>query len=117
MIKKYGFTYEEILKDFKNIKLFKFRNDNNKYNSMDLVVSKTIKHLNKIVYKIKPDLFVIHGDRCETLAAAICCNLNNILLAHIEGVKFPELLMSLLGMQVLNSLIFILYQIQKQRKF
>ena len=52
---------------------------------MDLVVSKTIKHLNKIVYKIKPDLFVIHGDRCETLAAAICCNLNNILLAHIEG--------------------------------
>ena len=85
MIKKYGFTYEEILKDFKNIKLFKFRNDNNKYNSMDLVVSKTIKHLNKIVKKIKPDLFVIHGDRCETLAAAICCNLNNILLAHIEG--------------------------------
>ena len=53
MIKKYGFTYEEILKDFKNIKLFKFRNGNNKYNSMDLVVSKTIKHLNKIVYKIK----------------------------------------------------------------
>ena len=42
--------YLKILK----YKIIKFRNDNNKYNSMDLVVSKTIKHLNKIVYKIKP---------------------------------------------------------------
>jgi UDP-N-acetylglucosamine 2-epimerase (hydrolysing) len=85
MIKKYGFTYEEILKDFKNIQLYKFKNHNNKNNSMDLVVAKTINQLNKIICKIKPDLFVIHGDRCETLAAAICCNLNNILVAHIEG--------------------------------
>lgn len=85
MIKKYGYTYEEILKDFKNIKFYKFINDNNKNNSMDLVVSKTINKLNELIKEIKPDLFVIHGDRCETLAAAISCNLNNILLAHIEG--------------------------------
>ena len=85
MIKKYGYTYEEILKDFKNIKFYKFINNNDKYNTMDLVVSRTISQLNKIIHKIKPDLFVVHGDRSETLAAAICCNLNNILLAHIEG--------------------------------
>lgn len=85
MIKKYGYTYEEILKDFKNIKFYKFTNHKNKSNTMDLIVSKTISKLNEIIHKIKPDLFVIHGDRSETLAAAICCNLNNILLAHIEG--------------------------------
>ena len=28
---------------------------------------------------------MIHGDRVETLAASIYCNLNNILIAHIEG--------------------------------
>jgi len=85
IIKKYGYTYEEILKDFKGIKLYKFRNDTVKNNTMDLIVSKTIIQLNKIIKKIKPDLFVIHGDRCETLAAAISCNFNNILLAHVEG--------------------------------
>ena len=30
-------------------------------------------------------MVVIHGDRIETLAATITCNLNNILTCHIEG--------------------------------
>lgn len=84
MEKEYGKTYIEILKDFRDIKLHKFKNQK-KNKSMDTVLATTITSLNKILKKIQPDLVVVHGDRIETLAASICCNLNNILIAHIEG--------------------------------
>ena len=83
MLKKYGNTYIEIIKDFKNVKLYRFVNQK-KNESMDIVLSNTIK-IQFLFKKIKPDLVVVHGDRIETLAASIYCNLHNILLAHIEG--------------------------------
>ena len=82
--KIHGYTYNEIKKDFKNIKIFKFVNHSYK-DSMDIILSKTIILFNKVLRLINPDLVVIHGDRSETLAASINCNLNNILIAHIEG--------------------------------
>lgn len=84
MLKKYGNTYIEIIKDFNNVRLFKFINQK-KNDSMDVVLSNTIKKFNFYLKKIKPDLVVVHGDRIETLAASIYCNLHNILLVHIEG--------------------------------
>ena len=84
MLKKYGNTYIEIMKDFKNVRLYKFINQK-KNDSMDVVLSNTIKKLNFYLKKIQPDLVVVHGDRIETLAASIYCNLHNILLVHIEG--------------------------------
>ena len=82
--KEYGYTFVEIKKDFKNLKLVKFKNQK-KNESMDIVLSNTIKNLNKKLGEINPDLVVVHGDRIETLAASIYCNLHNMLLAHIEG--------------------------------
>ena len=41
--------------------------------------------MGKALKVISPNLIVIHGDRVETLAASIYCNLNNILISHIEG--------------------------------
>ena len=82
--KKYGSTFEEIQKDFPKIKLNKFVNMKEK-DSMDLTLSKTINFINKIFFKIKPDLIMLHGDRLETLAAAIVGNFNKFLVAHIEG--------------------------------
>ena len=82
--KKYGSTFEEIQKDFPKIKLNKFANMKEK-DSMDLTLSKTINFINKIFFKIKPDLIMLHGDRLETLAAAIVGNFNKFLVAHIEG--------------------------------
>jgi len=82
--KKYGSTFEEIQKDFPRIKLNKFANMKEK-DSMDLTLSKTINFINKIFFKIKPDLIMLHGDRLETLAAAIVGNFNKFLVAHIEG--------------------------------
>ena len=82
-LKKYGFTFEEIVKD--KVKNY-FKYENQKLDdSMDIILAKTIKGFNKYVKKEKPDLVVVHGDRVEPLACAIVCSLNNILLAHIEG--------------------------------
>jgi len=82
--KRYEYTYQEIVKDFKDIKVYKCSNQEIT-DSMDLVVAKTINVLNKNLKLIEPDLVVVHGDRVETLAASIYCNLHNILIAHIEG--------------------------------
>lgn len=82
-LKKYGFTFEEIIKD--KVKNY-FKYENQKLDDpMDIILAKTIKGFNKYVKKEKPDLVVVHGDRVEPLACAIVCSLNNILLAHIEG--------------------------------
>ena len=82
--KLHGYTFNEIKKDFKNIKIYKFSNQRKK-DSMEFILSKTILLFSKTLKLIEPDLVVIHGDRIETLAASIHCNLNNILIAHIEG--------------------------------
>ena len=82
-LKKYGNTYQEILKDkFKKFSRF----NNQKINDpMDIVLSNTIRGFHNYVLKTKPDLVIIHGDRVEPLACAIVCSLNNILIGHIEG--------------------------------
>lgn len=84
LLNRYGRTYTEIIKDFENVKLYKFINQK-KNDSMDVVLSNTIKKFNFYLKKIKPDLVIVHGDRIETLAVSIYCNLHNILLVHIEG--------------------------------
>ena len=82
--KKYGSTYTQIEKDFSNTDIYKIYNYN-KNDNMDIVLAKTIKYFGQTIKKINPDLVVIHGDRVETLAATIHCNLNNVLTCHIEG--------------------------------
>ena len=84
LIKKYGSTYKQIEKDFRDLKIYKIKN-HSKEDSMDVMLSKSIKYLGKALKVISPNLIVIHGDRVETLAASIYCNLNNILISHIEG--------------------------------
>ena len=84
MQRRYGYTFDQIKKDFVNIKIYKFSNQKAE-ESMDIVLSKTIKLLHKTLKLIKPNLVIIHGDRSETLAASIYCNFNNILIGHIEG--------------------------------
>ena len=57
---------------------------------MDEILSKTIKGFSKYVKKNKPDLIMLHGDRLEALAGAIVGAYNNILIGHIEEVKYLE---------------------------
>jgi len=83
MNKKYGLTVNEIIKcNYKNIYTYI---NHNSYDSMDIVLSKTIDGFSHYIKEIEPDLIIVHGDRVETLAGAIVGSLNNILVAHIEG--------------------------------
>ena len=59
---------------------------------MDLTLAKTIEGLSNFVKEVQADLLIVHGDRVEALAGAIVGSLNNILVGHIEGVKFLALL-------------------------
>lgn len=82
-LKKYGNTKNEMFKDgVKNCYVF---NNITKNSSMDLILAKTITGLNKFIFKNHIDLIVVHGDRVESLAGAICGCLNNIKVAHLEG--------------------------------
>lgn len=83
MLSKYGMTSVEVESCF-DINNYKFINQN-EHDSMDVVLSKTIKGLSDYVKEMRPDLIVVHGDRVEAMAGAIVGSLNNILVAHIEG--------------------------------
>jgi len=83
MLAKYGMTANEVDKaGFTNV--YRYINQN-RYDSMDCILAKTIQGLSDYVYEVKPDMIVVHGDRVEAMAGAIVGALNNILVSHIEG--------------------------------
>jgi len=83
MLSKYGYTCLEVEKSgFSNV--YKFINQN-KNDSMDQILAKTISGLSDYVKEISPEMIIVHGDRVEALAGAIVGSLNNILTGHIEG--------------------------------
>ena len=83
LLSKYGNTFNEIKKSkIKNSYLFINQNKND---SMDNILAKTISGLSDYIKENKPDLIVLHGDRLEALAGAIVGSFNNIRIAHIEG--------------------------------
>ena len=83
MLKEYGSTWEEV-REFGIGKLYYFINQN-KSDSMDAIIGKTITGLSDYIKEIDPELILVHGDRIESLAGAIVGCLNNTLVAHVEG--------------------------------
>lgn len=84
MLRKYGFTCEEVLRSGLYDEFYTFVNQSPN-DSMDVVAGKTISGFSDCVKNTEPDLVVVHGDRVEALAGAIVGSLNNILVGHIEG--------------------------------
>tara|TARA_E500000178_G_scaffold329363_1_gene360208 strand:- start:12614 stop:13747 length:1134 start_codon:yes stop_codon:yes gene_type:complete len=82
--KKYGFTYNEVKKNFPTKILHKFINYS-RGESQDIILANTINGFNKLLNKFRPNLVIVHGDRIEALAGAISASLNNFLTMHIEG--------------------------------
>lgn len=83
MLKKYGSTWEEV--ESSNIgNLFKFINQN-EFDFLDSILTKTISGLSDYIREENPDLVIVHGDRPEALAGAISGTLNNTRVAHVEG--------------------------------
>ena len=85
MLKKYGLTINEVYKSgIENI--FPFLNQDDACGSqMDYILANTINGFGRYVREYKPDMIVVHGDRIESLSAAIVGALNNIPVSHIEG--------------------------------
>ena len=83
MLSKYGMTSIEV--ERLGIQSVYKHINQNEYDSMDIILAKTISGLSDYVREVKPDMIVVHGDRVEAMAGAIVGSLNNILVAHIEG--------------------------------
>ncbi len=84
LVKKFGETHHEIAENFSKKRIYKFKNYKPN-DSLDLILSNTVRGFSKFIKREKPDLVIVHGDRVETLAAAISASFNNILVGHIEG--------------------------------
>ena len=84
--KEFGKTISEIKKDkIKNI--IKKKILEKKFSEIDIsnYVAKSIKITTNVIRKLKPDIFVILGDRCEMLGSAIAAMIFRIPIAHIHG--------------------------------
>ena len=81
LLKKYGLTSNEIIKD--KIKI------NHKIKLSKTDYSKNISYLvekfSKILKKIKPEIIILLGDRYEIFAAALSAYLNKIPIGHLHG--------------------------------
>jgi UDP-N-acetylglucosamine 2-epimerase (hydrolysing) len=85
MLARYGSTRLEITQaGFESVHPF-INQDSSVNSQMDLVLANTIQGLGHYIREFSPDMVVTHGDRVETLAAAIAGTLNNVLVAHVEG--------------------------------
>lgn len=83
MLYRYGMTVEEIHKaGFTNI--FTYMNQVHG-EPMEMVLANTINGLSRYLHEFQPDMLIVHGDRVEAMAGAICGALRNILVGHVEG--------------------------------
>lgn len=83
MMKAYGSTYLEVLKEnYQHTYLVA-----NQFfgEPMNLVFGNTVSLLSRFMAQIEPDMVVVHGDRLEALAGASVGALGNCLVCHIEG--------------------------------
>ena len=83
LLKKFGGTYQEVLKD--NYKNTYVAYGLSPTHNTSTNFGNTIMHLSGYVENIKPDMIIVHGDRIEALAGAVVGALHNILVGHIEG--------------------------------
>lgn len=83
LLKKFGGTYQEVLKD--NYKNTYVAYGLSPTHNTSTNFGNTIIHLSGYVENIKPDMIIVHGDRIEALAGAVVGALHNILVGHIEG--------------------------------
>jgi GDP/UDP-N,N'-diacetylbacillosamine 2-epimerase (hydrolysing) len=84
--KEFGKTISEIKKDkIKNI--IKKKILEKKFSETDIsnYVAKSIKITTNVIRRLKPDIFVILGDRCEMLGSAIAAMIFRIPIVHIHG--------------------------------
>jgi len=87
LLKEYGYTIQEIIKDGFEIKRTIDMGVKSKNTDLDLAVSigKGIIEFAKAFKEDKPDIVVVFGDRIEPFAATVAAVAMNIPVAHIGG--------------------------------
>ncbi len=85
--KKFGDTYNTILKDFGKNNLIKIQStqETDTLLSRSYSFSNILKNLSLILKKKKPDLLLLYGDRGESLISAIVANNFEIPICHFQG--------------------------------
>jgi len=88
LLRKYGYTINEIKKDgFKIYKKFNmfYNNEEDDLSTMTLAFGRAIFNLTKIIKSLKPDIVFVGFDIGGNFAAAIVGAHMNIHVAHLEG--------------------------------
>ena len=84
--KNFGSTIKEIKENgFKIYSQIKLNYPKDKKNTTPLAISDGVKQISKVLFKLKPELFIVYADRFEGFAAVIASTQMNIVTAHIEG--------------------------------
>tara|TARA_A100001011_G_C14318351_1_gene849097 strand:+ start:54 stop:1202 length:1149 start_codon:yes stop_codon:yes gene_type:complete len=89
--KKHGETFKFIEEDGFNIAhRIPIIKDNGEKESVSTFMATLLGSFSKYLEEIKPDLILLLGDRYEIFAAATCCTINRIPIAHIHGGELSE---------------------------
>jgi len=85
LIKKFGNTSKIVKKDFKNLLSINSKQISDSKKDRNQSMSRIMNGLSNILEKEKPNLFLVYGDRCESMVAAISCLNFGISIAHFQG--------------------------------
>ncbi len=85
LMPEFGRTIKQVEKDQFKIHQIKtiYQKDNKE--SMADFISQFVADFSKLLYKVKPDIILLLGDRAEELAGAITASYLNIPIAHVHG--------------------------------
>jgi GDP/UDP-N,N'-diacetylbacillosamine 2-epimerase (hydrolysing) len=89
--KKHGFSFKEIKSE--ELKIYKkilVTNNTNSPNNILSDISILLKNISSLIKNDKPDLFIVLGDRYETLAASLAAYINKVPVAHIHGGEITQ---------------------------
>jgi len=91
LLKKYGYTYDEIVSDGFNIDFkIPFNLEGSTNTSITKSLSELANNLVRAVNELNPDLLLFMGDRYELLAVSQVGLLSGIPMAHISGGEITE---------------------------
>ena len=86
LLKKYGETYRELIKDgFKVDGYIKNKGLNKNNNQVLNLMSEQLANAGKVFDKIRPDIIIVLGDRYDILPIVIASHIKGITIAHFHG--------------------------------
>ena len=87
LMRKFGYTYDKIRKDFEKKDIIKILSNQTRDDSSNrsVAISKILNEISKIFSRKKIDLVLLYGDRLESLVTAISCLNYSIPVAHFQG--------------------------------